>query len=161
MVRIDSVSTATEIHVVGAVLRVAQIIAATVKSTPAECRAGSAALRRVIENHIKDDFNSGAMAGFDHVTELGHRRERVALINAIAPMRGEPRHRLVSPELAQLLACHRVDSANLAGVKLLHRQQLDGGNAERLKIGQLLRQPGICARMSDSGGRVPRETTHV
>ncbi len=77
-------------HVVGPVFKPAK----------REHRAISAAFGRVIKDHIQNDFDPGAVEGFDHVAELIHRAERV-LARTVGGVWGKKRERTITPVVFQ------------------------------------------------------------
>ena len=90
---------------------------------PAERERGPArvALGRVVEYHVEDHLDAGAVQRLHQVAEFVHRAQRVGL-RAVGPVRREPGDRLVAPIV-------RAVRRGL-GVELLHRHQLDGPDAK-------------------------------
>ena len=89
----------------------------------------------VIEDDVEDDFDSGAMERLDHVPEFVEDRKRF-LARAVRVMRRKERDRLVSPVVH---AARR----RMLRIELKHRQQLHGGDAQVLQVGNLLDQAGV------------------
>ena len=97
----------------------------------------------------------GAMERLDHVAKLVERPERV-LARAVGRVRREEGDRRVAPVV-------RLAGRAILGVELKDGQQLDGGDAEFLQIGNLLDQAGIGAalRLGHAGAGMAGETAHV
>jgi hypothetical protein len=70
------------------------------------------------------------MQGFDHVTKLVYRPERI-LTRAISPVRGEEGDRSVTPVID-------FSGWSILSVELEHGKKFHGGNPEVLKIWNLL-----------------------
>jgi hypothetical protein len=84
----------------------------------------------VVIDNIEDDLDPGAMQRLDHVAKLVKRAERV-WSRAIAVVRREKRERLIPPIITEA-------RRTILFVEGKDREKLDGGDAEFLKIGNLL-----------------------
>ena len=113
------------------------------------------AFRGVIEDHVENDLDSGPVQRFDHVAKFVHRAQRI-LTRAIRLVRRKERNRRIAPV---------VDSSRRAilSIELKDRQQFDRGDAELLKIRNLLDQTGVCAafRFGDAGTGMRGKAAHV
>ena len=113
------------------------------------------ALRRVVVDHVEDHFDARAVEGLHHVAELVPYREGV-LSGAVGMMRREERDRLVPPVV-------HATARRILRIELEDGQQLHGGDAEVLEVGDLLDQPGIRAALPGRhpGAFVAGEAAHV
>ena len=136
----------------------------------AQARALFVALGRVVEDDVHDDLDAPRVAGLDHFLELA---DHGAAGRAPAPGflasksgRRETGHRrekpdgrvppVVEPDRAGLSAAAVVTRQNgviLELVELVHGQELDGVDAERGDVVELLGQRGVGAAEGTRGGR--------
>ena len=116
------------------------VVRAVVQPAEALRRAVLAAFRRVVEHHVENHLDAGAMQRLHHVAELVDRPERI-LPRAVRLVRREERHRLVAPVVDAPVA--RRDGLR---VELEDGQQLHRGDAQLLQVGNLLDQPGVACR---------------
>jgi hypothetical protein len=75
MIGVQRVAGSTEIRVLSAI-GLQNVIAKVVDAAKAECRPVYIVFRRVIEDHIENYFDSGAMQSLDHIAEFIHRALR-------------------------------------------------------------------------------------
>ena len=97
----------------------------------------------MVEDHVEDHFDAGAVQGQHHLLELADLAARLAA-DGVAAVRGEKRQRIVTPVIHPPA---RLAQAVVHG-KLEHRHQLDRRHAQRLQVGNLLDQPQVRARMA-------------
>src|ERR1700750_2813849 len=95
MIGIERISRTAIVGVSGAVF-FKHVVDVVIESAEAQRWAIAVAFRRVIEHNIENDLNTGAVQGFDHVTKLVYRPERL-LTRAVSPVRGEEGDRSVTP----------------------------------------------------------------
>ena len=121
----------------------------------AQRRAQVIALGRMVERHVEDDLDPGAMQRLHHVAELVERAEgsRARAVGRVGREKGERR---VAPVV-------REPRRRILRVELEHGQELHRGDAQVLKIGDLVDQPPVSpARLrGQPGARVAREAAHV
>ena len=99
MIGVKRISGAAVIGIPRAV-RFENIIRAVVQAAEAQRRAVVAAFRSVVEDHIENDLDPGAMQRFDHVAKLVHRAERIPA-RAVGLVRRKKRDRRVTPIIDQ------------------------------------------------------------
>ena len=138
MVGIEGVAGAAVVGVAGAV-GVEDVVGVVLQAAEAERRSALVALGGVVEDNVEDDFQGRPVQRLNHVPELVERPERV-LARAIGRVRREERDRRVAPiiDLAR---------RGILRIELKDGQQLDGGDAEFLEVGDLLDQAGIGAAL--------------
>jgi hypothetical protein len=85
MIRVESISGAGEIAVTRTV-GLEDVVGGVIEPAEALRRALLATFRRVIEDHIENDFDPGTMERFNHVPKLVDGPERI-LTGAIGLMR--------------------------------------------------------------------------
>ena len=136
MIRIQRVPAAGVIGIAGAVL-LEDVIGGVVESAEAKCRPVVVAFRSVVEDDVEDDLDAGPVQRLDHVPKFIDRAQ-TGPDASCRPGAG----RRTRPAIAPV-----VDQARRAilGIELKHGQQFDGGDAELLKIGNLVDQSGVCA----------------
>ena len=109
----------------------------------------------MVERHVEDDLDPGAMQRLHHVAELVERAEgsRARAVGRVGREKGERR---VAPVV-------REPRRRILRVELEHGQELHRGDAQVLKIGDLVDQPPVSpARLrGQPGARVAREAAHV
>ena len=106
----------------------------------AQRRAPLVALGRVVEDDVEDHLEAGAVQRPHHATKLVHLS--AAVLRRVAVVRGEVADRLVAPVVAQS-ALHQLRVVD----ELVHRQELDRGDAEALQVSQRggMREAGVGA----------------
>ena len=93
------------------------------------------ALGGVVVDHVEDDLDAGAVQRLDHVPELVQNPECVGA-GTVSRVGREERQRGVAPVVAQ-------PGRGILLVEGKYRQQLDGADAEVLKVRDLVDQPRI------------------
>ena len=113
------------------------------------------AFRRVIEDHVENDFDAGPVQRLHHVPKFIHRAQRF-LARTVCLVRRKERDRRVAPVV-------RPAWGRILGIELKHGKQLDRGNAQLLKVGDLLDQSGVRAtfRFRQPGAGMRGETAHM
>jgi len=96
----------------------------------------------------------------DHLLELSDGGAGLGL-GGIGGVRCEEGDGLVAPQVEQARAQQRVVAIGVGLFEFVDGQQFDGGDAEVLKVGDLLGKAEIGARRGDAGGGVPREASDV
>ena len=86
----------------------------------------------MVEDHVEDDLDPGAMKCFNHVAELIHWAERI-LPRAVWVMHCKKRDRRVTPVIDQ-------PGRSILRVERKHRHQFDGSHAELMQIRNFLDQ---------------------
>ena len=76
MIGVERVPGAAEIGIPGAV-RFEDVVGAVVHSAKTQGRPAMVAFRGVIEHHVENDLDAGAVQRLDHVAKLVHRAERI------------------------------------------------------------------------------------
>jgi len=117
--------------------RIVQVVDGIVQPAQAEGGAAFAAFGGVVEDHVEDHLDAGAVQRLDHVAELVEHRQRPRR-GGVAGMRREERHRRVAPVVRQ-------PGRRVLRVELEHRHQLDGGDAQVDQVRDLVDQPGVGA----------------
>ena len=128
MHRVEAVAGAREVHVARRVVGHQPVVRGVVDALEGEHRPEVVALRRVVVDDVEDDLDAGAVQRLDHALELLdllalHARGRVGGV------RREVADRRVAPVVREPAL---VDEALLDDV--VHRQQLDGRDAERRQV---------------------------
>ena len=108
-----------------AAVRAHQVVGAVVQPAKGVGGAGGVELAGVVVDHVEPDLDPGRVHRPHQVAELV---ERVA--GGVGLVGGEEVEGHVAPVVA------------LVRVELLHREQLDHGDAEVLEVGNLRHQPG-------------------
>src|SRR5712691_11074676 len=136
-------------------IRVEDVVRRIFEPAETEGRTLVIAFGRMVEYHIEDDLDAGAMQRLDHIPKLVQGPEGV-LAGTVRVVGGEERHRTVAPV---------VDEAwrTVLSVKLEDWEQLYSGDTEILQIGNLGDDAGIGAPrgQGQAGTRVPREPADV
>ena len=121
--------------------------------------APGAALAGVVVDHVDPDLDADIVEGLDHRLPFARRATR-RLVGRIAPIRREVVQRHVAPVVVAGVR-RRIDIVGVV-LRFLHRQELDGGDAEPREVRRLQRRAGIRASL---GGRhrgvVHRQAAHV
>ena len=125
------------VDILGPVVRVQHVVDPIVNAAQRDRGPVVTVLGRVVEDHIEDDFDAGAVQGLDHVAELIH-RSLANRAGTVLPVRCKEGDRLVAPV---------VGSSTRRGlrIELEDRKQLDNFDAELLEIGDFLDQTGVRA----------------
>src|SRR5262249_50050224 len=87
VIGVQGVPGATEVGIAGAV-PVEDVVGPVIDAAEAQRGPAMVALRSVIEHHVEDDFDPRPMEGFDHVTKLIYRPQRI-LARAVRVVRGK------------------------------------------------------------------------
>src|SRR5262245_25627711 len=91
----------------------------------------------VIEDNVENDLNPRPVQCLHHVAKFVDWAEWI-LTRAVSLMWSKEGDRCVTPIVDP-------PRRGILSVKLKHRQEFDGGDAQLLEIGNLLDQSGICA----------------
>ncbi len=133
--RMGAVEGVTAARIVGVFLVVVEdVVGLVIDAAKREDGTIIAPLGGVVVDHIQDHLDIGAVQRLDHVAKLGER----IIAAGVLRVRGEKGHGAVTPVVGEPLWC-------ILGIELEHRQQLDGGDAEGLQVGDLLDKPEIGA----------------
>ena len=110
---------------------------------------------RVIEDNIENDFNAGSVQRLHHAAKFIECSERVRM-RAIGLVRCKKGDRRVTPVV-------RPAWGRILRIELKHGKQLDRGNAQLLKVRDLLDESGVCAtfRFRQTGAGVCGKTAHM
>ena len=125
---VERVAGAGEVLVVARVVRQQPVVGAVVDAAQRQRRPEVVALGGVVVDDVEDDLEVGGVERADHDLELAHglerqRRKREAHVGR------EVRQRVVAPVVVQAA----LDEVPLV-VVVVHRHQLDGGDAERGEV---------------------------
>jgi hypothetical protein len=98
----------------------------------------------VVEDDVEDDFDAGGVQLANHLLELSH---LVAGLRAghVTAMRRKERHRVVAP----VIGANGFGAVGLFNRELVDRHQLDGRDAERFQVRNLLDDAGVRAGFVD------------
>ncbi len=100
---------------------VQHIIDAVIQSTERDGRSVSVSFAAVIEYDIQNHFDPGFVKCFHHLPEFGNNRAR-RFVTCKSLMRAKEPNRRISPVIAVVFACYRIDERWwLQFVKLRHR----------------------------------------
>ena len=126
MTQIQRVAGARVVDVVALLVRHQPIVREVVDALEAQRRTALVALRRVVVDHVENDFEAGIVQTHDHLLEFLHAAHR---IGEVARIGGEETNRVVAPVVRQpaLQQMAVVDEH-------VNRQQLDRRDAERLDV---------------------------
>ena len=126
--QVQGVAAAGDVDVLAALVE--PVVGAVVQTAPGQRRAVAALLGGVVVDDVEDDLQALAVQRLDHVLELVQHRLRAGR-GGVRRVRGEEAEGVVAPVVDQA----PLDQGRLGG-EGLHRQQLDGGDAE---VPQVLR----------------------
>ena len=128
---VERVAAAGRVVVVARVARRQPVVGRVVDAAEAQRGAVGARLGGVVEHHVEQDLQAGPVQRVDHRLELGDLPARLAGPHGgrVAVVRGEEADRVVAPVVRQ----PPVEQERLGHV-LVHRQQLDGGDAEVFQV---------------------------
>ena len=121
---VEAVAGAGVVEVVAPVLGHQPVVGGVVDAAEREHRAQVVALGGVVVDHVEDDLDAGVVEVADHRLELLHLLAGLAR-RGVVVVRREVADRVVAPVVAQA-ALQQVGVVD----ELVHRQQLDGGDAE-------------------------------
>ena len=151
MAEVETVPGAGRVEVVRQVARHQPVVAGVVQPAEAERRTVLVALGGVVEHDVEQHLEAGRMQRLHHSLELGH-------LTAEPPGPDLRRVGRVRREVADRVVAPVVDLAgggeDAVGQRLVHRQQLDGGDA---KPGEVLQHRG----MREAGVRAAQLRGHV
>ena len=125
---VERVAGAGEVLVVARVVRQQPIVRAVVDASERQRRPEVIAFGGVVVDNVEDDLEVGGMERADHDLELAHGLERKRG-QGEAHIGREVRQRVVAPVIVQAA----LDEMPLV-VVMVHRHQLDGGDAERGEV---------------------------
>ena len=124
---VEAVAGARVVHVVALVVLDEPVVGRVVDALEAQRRAEVVALGGVVVDHVEDDLDAGGVHRLDHALEL---LDLVALAaGGVRRVRREERQRVVAPVVAQALVEQRAVLD-----ELVHRHQLDRGDADLLQV---------------------------
>ena len=135
MVGVDGVAGSRVVLVVAFVAR-QRVEDRVIHPTETERRPQFISLRRVIEHHVQDHFNSGFVKGLNHFPELQFLLAQTSR-TAVGSFGRKENHGIVSPVILEWLACLRIDARCLMFIELLYRHQLHGRHSQVFEIGDL------------------------
>ena len=160
VVRVHGVSAAREVHVVFRVVVDEMVEDCVVK--PAEIKRDSAfvSFRRVVENHVEDDFDSGVVERLHHVLELAHRAPG-RLVKGIARLWREKSDGGIAPVVLEPCPCARICVRVLVLVEFKNRKQLHRGDSKLLQVRDFFRKPQIRSWMLNAACGRGREALQV
>ena len=140
VVAVERVAAAGVVAVIPAAV-FQHVVDAVLQPFEAERRALLVAFGRVVEDHVEDHFDAGAVQRQHHFLELADLAARLRA-HGVAAMGGEEGQRVVAPVVGpgELLPQAVVDG------ELMDRHQLDRGHAQRLQVGDLLDHAQVAAR---------------
>ena len=151
--RVERVPGAREVHVEVRVVGHEPVVALVVDALERQHRAEVVALGGVVVDHVEDHLDARPVQGLDHALELAHLLAADAG-RRVAGVRREVADRRVAPVVGE----PAVGQERLVG-DVVDRQQLDGGDAERLEVldrrlggqagvgaAQVLAHPGVAHR---------------
>ena len=146
---VEGVPGAGVVHVVAQVVLDQPVVRRVVDALHAQRRAEVVALRGVVVDHVEDHLDAGLVHGLHQRLELLHLLAGLALrglagTGGVVGVRGEEGEGVVAPVVAQSL----VEQGAVLD-ELVHRHQLDGGDAQPLEVvdDRGVRQPGVRAAL--------------
>ena len=142
MRKVEGVAGAGVVDVVALLVRDQAVVRAVVDALEGERRPFLVALGGVVVDHVDHHLQPGIVEARHHLLELLQALRRV---RGIARVRGEETDRVVAPVIGELLL-----QQEIVVHKRMHRQQLDGRDAERLDVGDdlLVREAGEAAALA-------------
>ena len=154
MIRVERISRPAVIGIPRRI-PVENIIRAVIEAAETQRWPAMVAFGGMVEDHVENDLDPGAMQCLNHVAELIHRAERV-LPRAVCLVRCKERDRRVTPVIDQ-------PGRSILRIELKHRHQFDGSHAELMQIRNFLDQTrkGAPFVFSDTGTRMARKAAHV
>ena len=123
------------------------VVDAVFQALEAQRRPLLVAFGRVVEDDVEDDLDVGGVQRADHFLELADLAPRRAP-HGVAAVRREQGHRIVTPVVQPR---RRLPEA-IEDRELVDRHQLDGGDAQRFQVGNLLDHAEVRARMLHAAG---------
>ena len=145
VVGVECVAAAAVVGI-GGRLAAGDVVGHILEATITEGGAVGAILGRVVEDHVEEDGDAGAMQRLDHVTELVHHGQRIAVHGILAVRRHEG-NRAVAPVVGQ--PCGRI-----LRIELRHGQQFHGVDAKRLQVRNLFNESAIGAAQFIAHARI-------
>ena len=136
MIPVECVSRAAVIRVARAVL-CRECSRCRCRDRESSVSALMVAFGGVIENDVENHLDAGPVQRLHHVAKFVYGAERI-LARAVGLVGREERDRRIAPVVDR-------PGGRILRVKVEHRQEFDGGNAEFLKIRNLFDQAGISA----------------
>src|SRR5262249_10478321 len=136
-----------------------QVIDRVVERAEAVGATELGAFAGVIEDVSENDLDAGGVEGANHLAKL----DDLVVLDGARGIRGLRRREsdaVVAPEIPQPLAGQRIRERAIVLVELVHRQQLDRGDAELLQVGNLLNGRGELPGLAtpDEGWQVKPRT---
>ena len=128
MAHVEAVAGAAVVHVAAAVVFPQPVVIRVVDALETQHRAVLAALGGVVVDHVEDDLEAGLVQRLHHLLEFGDGGAG-ALVGRVVGVRREVGDRVVAPVVAQSLV-----GQVLVVHKVMHRHQLDGGDAQALQV---------------------------
>ena len=138
MIAVHRVAAAGEVLVRAVVVQ--HVIDLVLQALEAERGAGFVAFGRVVEHDVENDFDAGGVELADHLFELPHLVARL-VAGHVAAVRREEGHGVVAP----VVRAARFGAVGLFDRELVDGHQLDGGDAERFQVRNLLDDAGVGA----------------
>ena len=150
---VEAVTGTGVVHVERGVLLVEPVVLRVVDAPEAQRRAEVVALGGVVVDHVEDDLDPGRVQRLDHGAELLH---LLAPDRRVRLVRREEPDRVVAPVVAQ----SALDQPVVVD-ELVHRHQLDRGDAELLQVLDHRRVPdrAVGAAQFLGDARVPHRQT--
>ena len=139
---VEGVAAAGGVVVGAGVAGIGPVVGQVVDAAEAQRRAVRPGFGGVVEHHVQDHFQAGPVQRVHHRLELGDLPALAAGPHrgGVPVVRGQEPDRVVAPVVRQPLR----DQERLGHV-LVHRQQLDGGDAQAGQVPDrgLVAQPGV------------------
>ena len=145
MVGVDGIASPGIVFVVAFVAR-QHVEDRVIHPTETERRSQFVSLCRMIEHHVQNHFDAGAVKGPDHFLELQLLLTQTSRV-AIGSFGRKERCGIVSPVVPQRLPCLRITARDRSFIELLHGHQFHSGHSQSLEIGNLLHQAAVGSRM--------------
>src|ERR1700733_4157630 len=148
MIAVESVAATRKIKIELHIRRDKKIVDTVVDSLEAVHRPQMISLIGVIEDYVKDDFDPTFVQGLDHVAELFEMFSSLG-VDAVRALGRKESNRAIAPVICERLSIHHPE--HIFFVKVEHRQQFNGGNAQFLQVGNLFNDSRKRTRMAYAG----------
>ena len=126
---VERVAATGIIHVMARVARHGSVVSEIVDAAERQGRPRMIAFGRVVVNHVQYDLDAAIVQILDHLLELANDVDAQMRVAGVAGLGREEPQRVIAPVVAQ----PPVDQMTIVH-KVMHRHQLDGGDAQFLQV---------------------------
>ena len=159
MIAVEGVPDTREVTVTPAVL-LQHVVDTIVQTLEGQGGASRISLGGMIEDHVEDDLNAGAVELAYHLLELANRRHWVGALRVGSFRRKEP-HWIVAPVVLQGFTGNRIGARNLVLIEFVEGKELQRRNTELPEVGNALDHSTVGAGILRFSARMHGEPTKV